>query len=78
MRQCPLSQQVKRIVVTSSAAAVVHNSPEPLLLSEKDWNEQSPKEVEELGAKATPLAQYRTSKTLAEKCMASLCQVFAC
>ncbi|KIY74197.1 NAD(P)-binding protein [Cylindrobasidium torrendii FP15055 ss-10] len=58
---------VKRIVVTSSVAAIVHNDPNPIVLDENDWNEQSPKEVEELGENATNTAKYRASKTLAEK-----------
>ncbi len=38
-----------------------------ITLSEVDWNEQSPKEVEEKGLDASPIVKYRASKALAEK-----------
>ncbi|KAJ7638188.1 D-lactaldehyde dehydrogenase [Roridomyces roridus] len=56
---------VKRVVVTSSCAAVMHPSTEQL--DEYDWNEDSVKNVEALGAKATNPDKYRNSKTLAER-----------
>ncbi|KAJ7737805.1 D-lactaldehyde dehydrogenase [Mycena maculata] len=49
---------VKRIVVTSSSAAV---------LSELNWNDEDVKEVEEKGRAAGPAVKYCASKTLAEK-----------
>ncbi|KAK0194726.1 hypothetical protein F5146DRAFT_926509 [Armillaria mellea] len=58
---------VRRIVVTSSCAAILRSEPGSITLSEVDWNEQSPKEVEEKGLDASPLAKYRASKALAEK-----------
>ncbi|KAJ7666346.1 D-lactaldehyde dehydrogenase [Mycena rosella] len=58
---------VKRIVVTSSCAAVMNISTEPQVLSELDWNDQAVKEVEERGRAASAGAKYRTSKTLAER-----------
>ncbi|KAG7448146.1 D-lactaldehyde dehydrogenase [Guyanagaster necrorhizus] len=58
---------VRRIVVTSSCAAIMRSEPETITLSEVDWNEQSPKEVEEKGQDASAFAKYRTSKVLAEK-----------
>ncbi|KAF8878449.1 hypothetical protein BD779DRAFT_1554703 [Infundibulicybe gibba] len=58
---------VKRVVVTSSCAAVLHVSSEPRVFTEVDWNEQSVKEVEEQGSSAPNIAKYRASKTLAEK-----------
>jgi hypothetical protein len=58
---------VKRVVVTSSCAAVLHVSPEPKIFSEVDWNDQSVKQVEEQGRKALGVAKYRASKTLAER-----------
>jgi nucleoside-diphosphate-sugar epimerase len=61
------STSVKRVIVTSSCAAVLHVSPEPKTFSEKDWNEQAPKEVEELGRGAQVMQKYRASKTLAER-----------
>ena len=61
--------QVKRIVITSSTAAVITPRPGSSTFSEVDWNQASIKEVEELGMDAHPMAIYRASKTLAEKCM---------
>jgi len=58
---------VKRVVITSSCAAVLHASPEPKTFSELDWNEQAVKEVEERGINASGLSKYRASKTLAER-----------
>lgn len=61
------SSSVKRVVVTSSCASVMHFSPHPLVFSEVDWNEQSIKEIEEKGSSAPNDLKYRASKTLAEK-----------
>ncbi|KAH7906352.1 hypothetical protein BJ138DRAFT_1162780 [Hygrophoropsis aurantiaca] len=58
---------VKRVVITSSCAAVVREDPEPLELNESDWNEQSLEILEEGGPRLTGLVKYRASKTLAEK-----------
>ncbi|KAJ7249148.1 hypothetical protein B0H12DRAFT_1122907 [Mycena haematopus] len=58
---------VKRIVVTSSCAAVLQIEPEPKTFSELDWNEQAPREVAEMGRAAPPMTKYRASKTLAER-----------
>ncbi|KAH6901040.1 D-lactaldehyde dehydrogenase [Coprinopsis sp. MPI-PUGE-AT-0042] len=58
---------VKRIVITSSCAAIMNDTREPLKFSEKDWNESSIKEVEQKGREADPASKYRASKTLAEK-----------
>ncbi|TFK23744.1 D-lactaldehyde dehydrogenase [Coprinopsis marcescibilis] len=58
---------VKRIVITSSCAAVINGTPTGVPYTEKDWNETSLKEVEEQGRKAAPMTKYRASKTLAEK-----------
>ncbi|KAJ7230085.1 NAD-P-binding protein [Mycena pura] len=58
---------VKRIVVTSSCAAVLQTAPEPRTLNEDSWNEQAPKEVEQLGRGANATTMYRASKTLAER-----------
>ncbi|OCH88518.1 NAD-P-binding protein [Obba rivulosa] len=57
---------VKRIVVTSSCAAVLDPSA-PRLFSEADWNESSIAEVRAQGRDATGIAKYRASKTLAER-----------
>lgn len=58
---------VKRVVVTSSCAAVVTPSPDAHVFSEKDWNEASIAEVNEKGKAAAAVAKYRASKTLAER-----------
>ena len=58
---------MKRVVVTSSSAAVLHISSEPKVFSEKDWNEQAPAEVAEHGRAADVMQKYRASKTLAER-----------
>ncbi|KAK0460538.1 D-lactaldehyde dehydrogenase [Desarmillaria tabescens] len=58
---------VRRIVVTSSCAAILRSEPGTITLSEADWNEQSPKEIGEKGRDASPLVKYRASKALAEK-----------
>jgi nucleoside-diphosphate-sugar epimerase len=61
------SKSVKRIVITSSVAAVLHVDPEPQYFSELDWNEQAVQEVAEKGRDASAASKYRASKTLAEK-----------
>ncbi|KAJ7846609.1 D-lactaldehyde dehydrogenase [Mycena olivaceomarginata] len=58
---------VKRIVVTSSAAAMMNFGPNPQTLTEKDWNDQAVKELEELGRQASPRAKYMAAKTLGER-----------
>ncbi|PBK86378.1 NAD(P)-binding protein [Armillaria gallica] len=58
---------VQRIVITSLCAAIMWSEPETITLSEVNWNEQSPKEVEEKGLYALPFAKYCMSKALAEK-----------
>lgn len=61
------SKSVKRVVVTSSTAAVLNVSTEPQLLSELDWNNQAVEEVAEKGRGASAAAKYRASKTMAER-----------
>ncbi|KAJ7455614.1 D-lactaldehyde dehydrogenase [Mycena galericulata] len=56
---------VKRIVVTSSCAAVMHTSD--AVLTELDWNDEAVEEVKAKGHKASNPAKYRNSKTLAER-----------
>ena len=58
---------VKRIVITSSCAAVLTPAPDPRTFSEENWNEASIVEVKEKGKDATAIAKYRASKTLAER-----------
>ncbi|KAG8935186.1 methylglyoxal reductase (NADPH-dependent) gre2 [Tulasnella sp. 417] len=59
---------VKRVVITSSVAAIVYNKGrEGVSYDESDWNTESPKEVEEKGQNATAIHKYRASKVLAER-----------
>ncbi|KAL4259842.1 NAD(P)-binding domain superfamily protein [Pleurotus pulmonarius] len=58
---------LKRVVVTSSCAAVLEILPEPKVFSELDWNKQSVKQVEEQGKAASNITKYRASKMLAER-----------
>lgn len=58
---------MKRVVVTSSTAAVLHDSPTPKVFSEADWDDQAVEEVEKKGRAASNAHKYRASKTLAER-----------
>ncbi|KIY46821.1 NAD(P)-binding protein [Fistulina hepatica ATCC 64428] len=58
---------VKRVVVTSSVAAVIDPKPVPTIYTEESWNNGSVKEVEDKGADASQGDKYRASKTLAER-----------
>lgn len=58
---------VKRIVITSSVAAVLETLPEPKVFTEADWNDGSVVEVKEKGRAASQPGKYRASKTLAER-----------
>jgi len=58
---------LKRVVVTSSCAAIFEDEPDPRTYDENHWNEKSIKQVEELGRNAPNAAKYQASKTLAEK-----------
>ena len=67
------SSKVRRVVITSSAAAVVREDPNPTTFTEADWNDQCLeilKKYEDEGKKneAPSIAKYRASKTLAERC----------
>ncbi|KAL5483361.1 hypothetical protein ACEPAI_8592 [Sanghuangporus weigelae] len=59
-------EQLKRVIVTSSCAAVV-NTPYSGIFDERSWNEGAIIEVQEKGKEASQLAKYRASKTLAER-----------
>ncbi|KAK0464594.1 D-lactaldehyde dehydrogenase [Desarmillaria tabescens] len=61
------SDSLKRIVITSSCAAIISFSATQVTISEAVWNESSIKECEEKGRNADNLAKYSASKTLAEK-----------
>ncbi|KAJ3870808.1 hypothetical protein F5051DRAFT_447097 [Lentinula edodes] len=58
---------IRRIIVTSSTAAIISSLSEPKVFSELDWNEQAIEEVKKQGKNASQAAKYRASKTLAEK-----------
>ncbi|KAF7336883.1 D-lactaldehyde dehydrogenase [Mycena venus] len=58
---------VKRVVITSSCAAIANVSTAPQVLSEVDWSVQAEQEVEEKGRAASNGAKYRAAKTLAER-----------
>ncbi|KAH9930009.1 NAD(P)-binding protein [Fomitopsis serialis] len=60
-------KNVKRIVITSSTAAVLSIQSTPRTFTEADWNEAAIQLVHEEGAKAPNAMKYRASKTLAEK-----------
>lgn len=63
------------MVITSSVAAIISPEPTgprhaggaPYTFTEEDWNEYSPKVVEEQGKDAPGGDKYRASKTLAER-----------
>ncbi|GAA6018331.1 hypothetical protein JCM10207_000808 [Rhodosporidiobolus poonsookiae] len=67
LRSAAKEKSVKRVVITASFATIVNPYPPVYTFTEKDWNEHSPKQVEEHGAKTDPSQAYRASKTLAEK-----------
>jgi len=58
---------VKRIVVTSSTAAVNEAPSKPTVFTSKDWNETAVQIVQDLGREASGPHKYKASKTLAEK-----------
>ncbi|KAK6995956.1 D-lactaldehyde dehydrogenase [Favolaschia claudopus] len=58
---------VKRIVVTSSTAAVLHDEPTPQTFTEADWDDQAVENVQRDGRNASNVHRYRASKTLAER-----------
>ncbi|KAJ7479142.1 D-lactaldehyde dehydrogenase [Mycena latifolia] len=60
---------VKRVVFTSSCAAVMQagQESEPKTLTERDWNEKAEKDAIELGREAPGSTTYRAAKTLAER-----------
>lgn len=66
-----ISPGIKRLVVTSSVASVMCSTSKPVgtHYTEKDWNEDSPKEVEEKGKETPAPTWYRASKTIAERAL---------
>ncbi|KAM0786222.1 hypothetical protein ACM66B_007025 [Microbotryomycetes sp. NB124-2] len=59
--------KVQRIVITSSFASIVNPRDPVHTFNEQEWNEYSPKQVEEHGKDTDPSQSYRASKVLAEK-----------
>ena len=58
---------MRRVVITSSTAAIHYPVTQYTMFYESSWNEPDINEVEEKCDKCPPLAIYRASKTLAEK-----------
>ncbi|KAH9855687.1 NAD-P-binding protein [Lenzites betulinus] len=61
---------VRRVVVTSSVAAIMHSNPhpgQPLVLTEADWNDEDVATTRALGRAADGAVKYRASKSLAER-----------
>ncbi|BGP03186.1 putative uncharacterized oxidoreductase [Rhodotorula toruloides] len=67
LRSAAKEPRVKRVVITSSFAAVVNPHDPVYTFTEQDWNEFSPKQVEEKGKDVDPSQAYRCSKTKAEQ-----------
>lgn len=61
------AKAVRRVVVTSSVAAVLEPAEPPKTFTERDFNKFSIAEVEKKGAEAGPFHAYRASKALAEE-----------
>ncbi|OTA99917.1 hypothetical protein M426DRAFT_15973 [Hypoxylon sp. CI-4A] len=59
--------QLRTLVLMSSVAAVFNVLPEPGVYTEKDWNTNSEKAIEDLGAEAGFLHAYCASKTASER-----------
>ncbi|KAF8332666.1 D-lactaldehyde dehydrogenase [Cantharellus anzutake] len=57
---------VKRVVITSSVAAVIFPTESPYTFTEKDWNTYSPDLIKKEGKNAPQGHKYQASKTLAE------------
>ncbi|PPQ93152.1 hypothetical protein CVT25_010776 [Psilocybe cyanescens] len=58
---------VKRVVVTSSVAALSRTVTGLTILDEKDWGDEFVKAAEELGTKADGILKYLASKNLSER-----------
>ncbi|CEL00426.1 hypothetical protein ASPCAL00028 [Aspergillus calidoustus] len=59
--------RIRRIVITSSCAAILDTSEVKMVVSEQDWNDQRVQECETLGRSASGLSKYSASKTLTER-----------
>jgi hypothetical protein len=58
---------LKRLILTSSVAAVREDTTVPRVFTESNWNNSSVDAVKTKGSEAGPVATYLASKTLAEK-----------
>lgn len=58
---------VRRVVITSSCAAVTTIQEEPRVFSEDDWNDAAVEVVRAMGAAAHDAFKYCASKVLAER-----------
>ncbi len=58
---------VKRLILTSSVAAVREETAVPRVFTESNWNNSAVEAVKTKGSEAGPVAIYLASKTLAEK-----------
>ncbi|KAK4686185.1 hypothetical protein P7C73_g3948, partial [Tremellales sp. Uapishka_1] len=65
---------VKRIVVTSSVAAIMMPKTGAFTFTEECWNTESPEVIEKEGDKASGPHMYRASKTLAERAAWNFCE----
>jgi hypothetical protein len=61
------SSSVKRVIITSSIVAIANFIAPPGVFTEKDWNDDAIKHVEEQGDASNSAIVYCASKTLAEK-----------
>jgi nucleoside-diphosphate-sugar epimerase len=58
---------LKRLILTSSVAAVRNQSTVPSTFNESNWNDPAVETVKTKGSEAGPVLIYLASKTLAEK-----------
>ncbi|CAL1707943.1 unnamed protein product [Somion occarium] len=58
---------IRRIVITTSTAAMVRPTNTPIVFTEDDWNDASIQEVKEKSRDAPGYIKYFASKTLAER-----------
>jgi nucleoside-diphosphate-sugar epimerase len=68
IHRTPSSAKIKRIVITSSCAAILQKVTEPTItFDETSWGDDFVRAVEEQGRDAPMIFKYRASKTLAER-----------
>jgi len=58
---------VRRVVITSSVAAITSPKDKPYIFTEDDWNTYSPALIEKEGRAANGSQKYRASKALSER-----------